>query len=669
MDVSQTSIQIFPMKKFIGLLALFLSGILTGTAKAQMVDTFSLSTVTEAGYTVPVLDPSDYTQVGIAGDLTAKGNGTSISFSGLIREAETNSQLTFTNPGYIRNTDCKGGYIQKITGVDKVYFSENTPLTHTNFYSAGTYAYNDSEDVIIPEKAARYFYVDGSPWLTFNEIQVEWGDEPVVGIVKNPIIYTNSRDEITSGTIVSIECPTQNATLHITVKSSDGTEINTDKKGIYKYTITGEEGTVWTFSVYATKDGLVDSENITQTFTIELPSLKNLVVNCPIDSQGETIMLGGDIVLTNPNSVGTINYTINNASTVTTSDKTVTVKAEGKLGDKFKMEAWISAEGYKTSPIYSIDAVLTSKVALDPPTISPDGGTIVAGTQVVIIGDERGEGISYSINGEPWVNEELYFEKKLSLSITEECTLEVRSWAGDDNESSFSDSKIISADFSIERLSSNELAITPTLLDAGQRMKSYYESTDFGEIEYKGYVIDGSMYFNDAYEGPSYITKMNEYLRNTSATQVIGAIRADLTAGGVAVYLSYEPIEVESDCFSNRKNNFVAIGDISNLFISPSVKGRSGEWIELYDIPGYNNHKYFFVRGLDNNFDGTTEGQMMTSFLVRYGEKTSIDSIEVTTEEDAHYYNLNGIEVSSESLTPGLYIRKIGSKSEKIIIK
>ena len=47
---------------------------------------------------------------------------------------------------------------------------------------------------------------------------------------------------------------------------------------------------------------------------------------------------------------------------------------------------------------------------------------------------------------------------------------------------------------------------------------------------------------------------------------------------------------------------------------------------------------------------------------------TSVEDVEAETAEP-EYYNLQGIRVAADNLTPGIYIRRIGSKTDKILVK
>ncbi len=50
-------------------------------------------------------------------------------------------------------------------------------------------------------------------------------------------------------------------------------------------------------------------------------------------------------------------------------------------------------------------------------------------------------------------------------------------------------------------------------------------------------------------------------------------------------------------------------------------------------------------------------------------EDIAVDAADAAEEGPATYYNLNGIQVSGDNLTPGVYVKVVGSKATKIIVK
>ena len=55
--------------------------------------------------------------------------------------------------------------------------------------------------------------------------------------------------------------------------------------------------------------------------------------------------------------------------------------------------------------------------------------------------------------------------------------------------------------------------------------------------------------------------------------------------------------------------------------------------------------------------------------LVYEGSDASVTDLEADNTQEVHYYNLQGIEVSADSLTPGIYLRRQGSTTTKVELK
>lgn len=75
-----------------------------------------------------------------------------------------------------------------------------------------------------------------------------------------------------------------------------------------------------------------------------------------------------------------------------------------------------------------------------------------------------------------------------------------------------------------------------------------------------------------------------------------------------------------------------------------------------------------------NNGDGrhfTTRPQLTDDFEVNvtFTKSVSIDVVGVDTEAPAEYYNLQGVRVDSNSLVPGIYVRRSGDKAVKVLVK
>ena len=61
---------------------------------------------------------------------------------------------------------------------------------------------------------------------------------------------------------------------------------------------------------------------------------------------------------------------------------------------------------------------------------------------------------------------------------------------------------------------------------------------------------------------------------------------------------------------------------------------------------------------------------MENTFGVRYADfvTTGVGSVAVEDGE-AEYYTLSGVKVSADSLVPGIYVRRQGGVSEKVVVK
>ena len=58
-------------------------------------------------------------------------------------------------------------------------------------------------------------------------------------------------------------------------------------------------------------------------------------------------------------------------------------------------------------------------------------------------------------------------------------------------------------------------------------------------------------------------------------------------------------------------------------------------------------------------------------FVFQPDGDSGVDEIidDAESSEPAAYFNLNGVRVDADNLTPGVYIRRIGNKTDKILIR
>ena len=104
------------------------------------------------------------------------------------------------------------------------------------------------------------------------------------------------------------------------------------------------------------------------------------------------------------------------------------------------------------------------------------------------------------------------------------------------------------------------------------------------------------------------------------------------------------------------------------------IKGSSGQAIvECYFIADNN-----FVEGtiyVKNGKLSDTKGSAGsvictdTTATITADTETSVEETLADVDANAEYYNLQGVKVAKENLTQGVYIKKVGGKSVKVLIK
>lgn len=102
------------------------------------------------------------------------------------------------------------------------------------------------------------------------------------------------------------------------------------------------------------------------------------------------------------------------------------------------------------------------------------------------------------------------------------------------------------------------------------------------------------------------------------------------------------------------------------------------------DITGNEGALFYITIVADNKFSGSGDLTIKNALLVTAAEQevkpeettatvmdftTGIEETLTDVDENAEYYNLQGIKVAKEDLNQGIYIKKQGEKTQKVIIK
>lgn len=79
-----------------------------------------------------------------------------------------------------------------------------------------------------------------------------------------------------------------------------------------------------------------------------------------------------------------------------------------------------------------------------------------------------------------------------------------------------------------------------------------------------------------------------------------------------------------------------------------------------------------FVAAISNyNPDAPSDCAVMNASIIDFKnfDPSGIDVIAADNDTKAEYYTINGIKVNGNSLTPGIYVKRIGNKTEKAIVR
>lgn len=125
--------------------------------------------------------------------------------------------------------------------------------------------------------------------------------------------------------------------------------------------------------------------------------------------------------------------------------------------------------------------------------------------------------------------------------------------------------------------------------------------------------------------------------------------------------------------FYVEKQNFQDITHYETVIINPTfVNGLYEFKYEDFLYTNYEGKQKFYgaiVCAFDDTQSDAIGGSTFLSFNVNENDFSGIDYIEADDNAPAVYYNLQGIAVSADNLTPGVYIERRGKIATKVLIK
>lgn len=175
-------------------------------------------------------------------------------------------------------------------------------------------------------------------------------------------------------------------------------------------------------------------------------------------------------------------------------------------------------------------------------------------------------------------------------------------------------------------------------------------------------------------------TRAIVYDRTTSImnTEAGKTIAMDVTGEGswmnTFVYVDFnkDGFSMSDQVYENYtlKNQISQGNDVTTSFTFP-VPGTAtpGNYRARYILDWQNTDpcKYGQAKTYSSNNDN---GEVVIDFIISIKGTSGIGDIEIdNSNAPVEYYNINGIRVNAENLTPGLYIRRQGTDVQKVLVK
>ena len=189
-----------------------------------------------------------------------------------------------------------------------------------------------------------------------------------------PLEYSPAFGDIAKGTVVTISCATEGAVLNGTIKTATGTATLKGEK--LPYTYKASELGELKVAVYASKEGLDNSEVLTGTYNVCKPKVAALEIKPGFG----TIEVGTEITISCATEGAVLNGTIGTATLEGAALPYIFTASE--LGE-LKVEVYASKDGFEDSEVLTgTYNVCQPKVAALE--IKPGFGTIEVGTEITI---------------------------------------------------------------------------------------------------------------------------------------------------------------------------------------------------------------------------------------------------------------------------------------------
>ena len=628
------------MKKFIyGLLAMVCLFPLHSFGATTYTDIISVETLTESGLELPVEETF--------ATYTYKSNESGITYS-LSNIYNKNGKLELAMSMGLQNVDNPDNlyFIQmKVNEPQGTFttYAGNEKISSSPFMQEGvkTLNYNYGTDTAVADAAYTFMGI----WVYESEavsIELTWSDEAPVQTPSKPYFVLNSDLGCPDGTTVTIGSDTENATINLKVTINDGeTREETLDANPGEYTLNGSVGDVIKIEAQAVvnEDGWQPTDWVSRTYKIT--NLMLLEPSFSIASYNTTVVLGDEVTLTNPNQESMMAYCINNGPVQTTSERSVTFRIEGNIGDKWTISAYCFEEGCENSDTLIYSGEIITNVCPNP-EISPIPGEAPMGTEISISYSYPAETVTYRVNGGEWITSSQSWGNIVTLN--EDLIIEAYCSA----EAPYVDSETVTAQFTVEVLDENYDVINPSIFqempENGFTAETYFSDETVNNAVYEtiGREFNGGIFVNG--EG---------YVRTYESQKPVNRIKVDARfSNKLIVYLSDQFIE-EAD--SELTHYTIIDGDF-----------ESGEWIEM---PENAEIYYFYLTTTESTLANCIERVVVEYKSDNHEDEGSSSAINSLENESSQviYYDLTGRKISNPS--EGIFILIKDGNAKKIIVK
>ena len=144
------------------------------------------------------------------------------------------------------------------------------------------------------------------------------------------------------------------------------------------------------------------------------------------------------------------------------------------------------------------------------------------------------------------------------------------------------------------------------------------------------------------------------------ATNKIYNLKGGLESDNSRCFLTYDAAGVTTVATADANADVTFVSTAAGLL----VKFKDGKYLM------FNGNN--FVKGEYTEVATQAEGETLTPVIVFMSSSnvsTGVETVEFDENAEAQYFNLNGVQVKAENLTPGLYIVRQGNKVSKQVIR